>query len=108
MRVALLEVKAPGFVIPRNEGSRQSPITHFVPLCPPWPRTLWASKAAIVLRDVGRGEMSIDWLAGKLEMSRRSLERRFADQTGLSPADWRREARLIEALRLLAMGRGAT
>ena len=82
----------------------EAQLSWSIPLTPPWPRSAWLEKAAIVLRDVGPDEVSIDWLAGKMEMCPRSLNRRFARETGLSPFDWRRQARVIEATRLMSLG----
>jgi len=84
----------------RDEAER----SWSIPLTAPWPRGAWLEKAAIVLRDVGPDEASIEWLAGKMEMSARSLSRRFSRETGLSPFDWRRHARVIEAVRLMSLG----
>jgi AraC-like DNA-binding protein len=39
---------------------------------------------------------------------RRTLERRFAAETGMTLGAWRREARLLHALRLLAVGEPVT
>lgn len=75
-----------------------------IPLTPRWPRPIWAHEAALVLRDIGPNEMSIDALAAQMQVGRRNFERRFLHETGLTPSDWRREARLIESLRLLSMG----
>lgn len=43
-------------------------------------------------------------IAGELGMSARTLARRFAAEVGMSLGAWRRRARLLEALRLLAAG----
>ncbi len=44
-------------------------------------------------------------LARRVGLSQRTLERRFQDETGLSLGQWRRQARLLTALRGLAGGR---
>jgi AraC-like DNA-binding protein len=43
-------------------------------------------------------------LARRVGASRRTIERRFRDETGMSVATWRQRLRLVEALRLLAAG----
>ncbi len=47
-------------------------------------------------------------IARELGMSARTLARRFAEEVGMSLGAWRRRARLLEALRLLAAGRKVT
>jgi AraC-like DNA-binding protein len=51
-------------------------------------------------RDEGAGVV-----ARRFGFSVRTLERRFAAETGMTFGQWRRHARLLEALRLLAAGR---
>jgi AraC-like DNA-binding protein len=51
---------------------------------------------------------SIDEVLADLPISRRTLERRFADETGLSPSRWQRVARVAEASRLLLDGRSVS
>ncbi|RWX74765.1 AraC family transcriptional regulator [Neorhizobium lilium] len=48
--------------------------------------------------------ISIETAASKTGMSRASLMRRFAGETGLGLGRWQQQARLLKALRLLAQG----
>lgn len=47
-------------------------------------------------------------IAGEFGISARTLTRRFAAEVGMSLGAWRRRARLLEALRLLATGQKVT
>jgi len=51
---------------------------------------------------------SIDALARRYGASRRTLERLFRRQTGLSFGMWRQKARLLDSIRLLAEGKSVT
>jgi AraC-like DNA-binding protein len=59
--------------------------------------------AAFVLADPGAA-LSLSSLAARAAASARTIERLFAEQTGLSFGRWRQQARLQHALRLLAEG----
>jgi AraC-like DNA-binding protein len=59
--------------------------------------------ASAILADPGR-RATVDALAAEVGASRRTIERAFAAETGLPVARWRTQARLLEALRLLAAG----
>lgn len=52
--------------------------------------------------------MSLDRLAAAAGATRRTLERRFAAETGVGIAQWRQRARLAHALQLLAAGTPVT
>jgi AraC-like DNA-binding protein len=69
------------------------------------PRLLRVCRA--ILADPARDGDLDDWarLAG---MGRRTLTRRFRQDTGVSFAAWRQHVRLLEALSLLAIGRSVT
>lgn len=54
-------------------------------------------------RLIEAGDPAAD-LAHQVGLSQRTLERRFQDETGLSLGQWRRQARLLNALRGLAAG----
>jgi len=56
------------------------------------------------MRAVGPAELSLKTIAAMLDIGVRALDRRFRSQTGLSLAEWRREVRLIESVRLLFAG----
>jgi len=51
---------------------------------------------------------SVDDLAKQHGLARRTLERRFRDETGLSFGMWRQKARLLDSIRLLAEGQSVT
>ena len=50
----------------------------------------------------------VDALAKRFALARRTLERRFRDETGMSFGMWRQKARLLDSIRLLAEGRSVT
>lgn len=51
---------------------------------------------------------SVDQLARQHGVARRTLERRFRDETGMSFGMWRQKARLLDSIRLLAEGESVT
>ena len=51
---------------------------------------------------------SVDDLARKFGIARRTLERRFRKETGMSFGMWRQKACLLNSIRLLAEGRSVT
>ncbi len=53
-------------------------------------------------------EDSVDELAQRHSLARRTLERRFRDETGMSFGMWRQKARLLDSIRLLAEGASVT
>lgn len=65
----------------------------------PMPADPAARQAARLLEAGEAGD-----LARRVGLSQRTLERRFQDETGLSLGAWRRQARLLNALRGLAGG----
>ncbi len=75
---------------------------HAVPLELRLPEEPRGRRAAEILRRDGGSGLSLDGLARKVGMSRRSLERCFSAETGLSLGRWRQQARLLLALALLA------
>ena len=50
----------------------------------------------------------VDRLAKQHGVARRTLERRFRDETGMSFGMWRQKARLLDSIRLLAEGQSVT
>src|ERR1700733_10436390 len=48
---------------------------------------------------------TVDELAQQHAVARRTLERRFRDETGISFGMWRQKARLLDSIRLLAEGK---
>ncbi len=51
---------------------------------------------------------NVDELAKQHGVARRTLERRFSDETGMSFGVWRQKARLLDSIRLLAEGTSVT
>lgn len=51
---------------------------------------------------------SVDKLAQRHVVARRTLERRFRDETGMSFGMWRQKARLLDSIRMLAEGKSVT
>jgi AraC-like DNA-binding protein len=54
------------------------------------------------------GQGSVDDLAKQHGMARRTLERRFREETGMSFGMWRQKVRLLDSIRLLAEGQSVT
>jgi AraC-like DNA-binding protein len=50
----------------------------------------------------------VDDLARQHAVARRTLERRFRDETGMSFGMWRQKARLLDSIRRLAEGKSVT
>jgi len=78
------------------------------PLELPMPRDARALRVAVWLRDEPAESTTIAELARRTGASRRTLERLFEKETGLSLGRWRQRARLLHAMRLLAGGEGVT
>lgn len=82
-----------------------------VPIAPlelPSPRDPRAVRAAERIRAQASKEISIDGLAAGVGASRRTLERLFQRETGMTLGRWRQQARLLRALELLASGEPVT
>ena len=78
------------------------------PLVLPLPRDERAlALAHSVLGQPLRSE-NVDELAKQHGVARRTLERRFSDETGMSFGVWRQKARLLDSIRLLAEGMSVT
>jgi AraC-like DNA-binding protein len=75
------------------------------PLDLPAPVSAAAVRAAGLVTDGSFAQATADELARAVGLSVRTLERRFLEETGLSFGRWRRQARLQQALRDLALGR---
>ena len=80
-----------------NRPHRKNAITH----------ELWIAlrDALVAAPDDAR---DLDEWAAVANMSRRTFTRTFRDETGLSFSDWRQQARIFEALALLATGKSVT
>jgi AraC-like DNA-binding protein len=78
------------------------------PLALPMPRDERAATLAQCVLAQPMNEEPVDELAGRHGLARRTLERRFRDETGLSFGMWRQMARLLDSIRLLAEGKSLT
>jgi AraC-like DNA-binding protein len=78
------------------------------PLQVPLPADPRARAMARQMLDRPDEDASVDDLARQCGGSRRTLERVFLAQTGLTIGQWRRRLRLVHALRLLAAGESVT
>ena len=79
-----------------------------MPLALPMPRDPRALWMADVLRADPADSTPLEQLAQSTGAGKRTLERLFRDETGLTFGRWRRQVRLLEALRLIAAGRPVT
>ena len=79
-----------------------------VPLELPLPRDARALRVAMRLREDPGETAPLAKLARWAGASRRTLERLFQAETGLSLGRWRQQARLLHAMRLLARGEPVT
>jgi len=78
------------------------------PLVLPMPRDERAlALGRYVLEKPSRSE-DVDDLARQHGVARRTLERRFREETGMSFGMWRQKARLLDSIRLLADGSSVT
>ncbi|MCD0502906.1 AraC family transcriptional regulator [Bordetella petrii] len=78
------------------------------PLPLPMPRDDRLRELATALLDQPDDPRGIDAWAQRLNMSSRTLMRRFRDETGITLGRWRQQARLLRALELLASGQPVT
>ena len=79
-----------------------------VPLQLPTPRDDRARRVAAFLRDAPDDNAPVAALARRAGASRRTIERLFVRETGMTIAEWRRRLRLLHAVRLLAEGEPVT
>lgn len=82
-----------------------------VPVAPLELRTPTDSRALLAaerIRGEGADELSLDALAREVGASRRTLERLFQAETGMTLGRWRQLARLLRALEMLAAGTPVT
>lgn len=79
-----------------------------VPLQLPTPRDDRARRVAERLRDAPDDAAPVGALARRAGASRRTIERLFVRDTGMTMAEWRRRLRLLHAVRLLAEGEAVT
>ncbi len=78
------------------------------PLMLPMPADERALALARHVLDEPSAEDTVDELAQRHSLARRTLERRFRDETGMSFGMWRQKARLLDSIRLLAEGASVT
>lgn len=78
------------------------------PLDLPLPRDSRALRVALRLRADPGDTATVDAIAREAGASRRTLERAFRSETGMSLGRWRQQARLLHAMRLLADGEPVT
>ncbi|HZR83471.1 MAG TPA: helix-turn-helix transcriptional regulator [Candidatus Binatia bacterium] len=79
-----------------------------VPFELPLPRDPRALRVARRLRDDPAGGVDVAVLVRSSGASRRTLERLFLSETGLTLGRWQQQARLLHAMRLLASGASVT
>jgi AraC-like DNA-binding protein len=79
-----------------------------VPLQLPLPRDPRALRFAALVQAAPGGAATVAALSRKAGASRRTIERLFAQETGMTVAEWRRRLRLLHAVRLLAEGEAVT
>jgi AraC-like DNA-binding protein len=79
-----------------------------MPLELPMPRDARALRLARRWQDEPGAPAPLDDLARGAGASRRTLERLFQRETGMSLGRWRQQARLLHAMRLLARGEAVT
>ena len=79
-----------------------------VPLQLPTPRDPRAARVAARLRAKPDDPASLATLARHAGASRRTIERLFVRETGMTMAEWRRRLRMLHAVQLLAEGQPVT
>jgi AraC-like DNA-binding protein/quercetin dioxygenase-like cupin family protein len=79
-----------------------------VPVQLPHPRDSRAKKLADILRANPRDPRPLDALSMECGAGKRTMQRLFAEETGMSFSRWRQRARLIHAMQSLAAGQSVT
>jgi AraC-like DNA-binding protein len=80
----------------------------FLPIQPlnlPMPGDVRLARLCAEIQDHSQSDATLEDTASKLGMSRSTFMRHFQRETGMSFGQWRRQARLLKSLRLLAQGR---
>ncbi len=72
------------------------------------PRDPRACRVAELLRRSPAGADSLERIASQAGASKRTIERRFREEAGMGLGQWRKQLRLLHALRLLAGGEPVT
>jgi AraC-like DNA-binding protein len=78
------------------------------PLSLPMPTDARALALAYAVLDRPSTSETVDNLSRQHALARRTLERRFREETGMSFGMWRQKARLLDSIRLLAEGNSVT
>lgn len=96
--IGLLEAEVKG----ASTAAEDSPLALPIPIDEP------ARDLARHLLEHPTTAETVDELARTHGLARRTLERRFREETGMSFGMWRQKARLLDSIRLLAEGRSVT
>src|SRR3984885_12218730 len=93
-----------------DEGKAAMAAANDPPLALPMPTDERALALAqhVLAQPLNMNGESVDELAQQHGVARRTLERRFRDETGMSFGMWRQKARLLDSIRLLAEGKSVT
>jgi AraC-like DNA-binding protein len=86
----------------------QLKVVESVPVQLPHPRDVRAKKLADLLRANPREARPLEELSMKCGASKRTMQRLFAEESGMSFSRWRQRARLIHAMQSLAAGQSVT
>lgn len=84
---------------------RSAPTT---PLHLPVPHDEALRRLSLLLGETSDASMDLSELAHEVGVSERSLFRKFQQETGLSPGQWRRQAKVLRSFELLADGWSVT
>lgn len=79
-----------------------------VPLHLPMPKDPVLKRLSARLADSSTPAKNLADLAHEMGVSQRSLFRKFQEETGLSPGQWRRQTQMLRSMELLANGRSVT
>ncbi len=83
-------------------------VAESIPVQLPHPRDPRARKLADLLRTKPDRKQSLEALSAQCGASKRTMQRLFADESGMSFSRWRQRARLIHAMQSLAAGQSVT
>lgn len=86
----------------------QLKLVESVPVQLPHPRDARAKKLADLLRANPREGRPLEELSMKCGASKRTMQRLFTEESGMSFSRWRQRARLIHAMQSLAAGQSVT
>jgi AraC-like DNA-binding protein len=86
----------------------QLSLVESVPVQLPYPRDLRARKLADLLRANPREQRPLEALSMECGAGKRTMQRLFAEESGMSFSRWRQRARLIHAMQSLAAGQSVT